>query len=176
MAAALASVLILIPWFGPWPPWMRFFIESCRWNSTINWLLIGDKLVTDRRCRATERSSLERCHRHDIIRRLSCAHRVVPWHQACLDGRLQDLRFAAGNGCDPPFGDGWLRLLGLWRSRRDLRRHSSFLHARCPYPRCDQQPHTRPCRALCALAQLTANSECLSANSPVESTPVIGTS
>ena len=42
MAAALASVLILIPWFGPWPPWMRFFLESCRWNSTINWLLIGD--------------------------------------------------------------------------------------------------------------------------------------
>lgn len=39
---AVPSILIIIPWFGPWPEWMRFFIESCRWNPTVDWLLIGD--------------------------------------------------------------------------------------------------------------------------------------
>jgi hypothetical protein len=42
MAGELPSILIMIPWFGPWPAWMRFFIESCRWNPTVDWLLIGD--------------------------------------------------------------------------------------------------------------------------------------
>jgi hypothetical protein len=42
MASALPRILIIIPWFGPWPAWMRFFIESCRWNPTVDWLLIGD--------------------------------------------------------------------------------------------------------------------------------------
>ncbi|MFY9629168.1 MAG: DUF6625 family protein [Methylocystis sp.] len=35
-------ILIFVQWFGPWPPWMRCFLESCRWNPTVNWLLIGD--------------------------------------------------------------------------------------------------------------------------------------
>jgi hypothetical protein len=42
MAAPLRSMLIIAPWFGPWPAWMRFFIESCRWNPTVDWLLFGD--------------------------------------------------------------------------------------------------------------------------------------
>ena len=42
MAATLPSVLIIIPWFGPWPAWMRFFVESCRWNPTVDWLLLSD--------------------------------------------------------------------------------------------------------------------------------------
>jgi hypothetical protein len=42
MAGELPSILIMIAWFGPWPAWMRFFIESCRWNPTVDWLLIGD--------------------------------------------------------------------------------------------------------------------------------------
>lgn len=36
------SVLVLVPWFGKWPEWMRFYIESCRWNPTIDWLMISD--------------------------------------------------------------------------------------------------------------------------------------
>lgn len=36
------SIIFLIPYFGQWPFWMPFFIESCRKNSDINWLLIGD--------------------------------------------------------------------------------------------------------------------------------------
>lgn len=36
------SILIIIPYFGRWPFWMPFFIESCRANPDINWLLVGD--------------------------------------------------------------------------------------------------------------------------------------
>ncbi|MFN3389268.1 MAG: DUF6625 family protein [Allosphingosinicella sp.] len=36
------SILILIPWFGPWPEWMNFFVESCRANRTIDWLIVTD--------------------------------------------------------------------------------------------------------------------------------------
>jgi len=42
LANALPSICIVIPWFGPWPAWMRFFLESCRWNPTVDWLLFGD--------------------------------------------------------------------------------------------------------------------------------------
>jgi hypothetical protein len=42
MANELRSIRIIIPWFGPWPAWMRCFIESCRWNPTVDWLLFGD--------------------------------------------------------------------------------------------------------------------------------------
>jgi hypothetical protein len=40
--AETSSICMIIPWFGPWPPWMRPFLESCRWNPTVNWLLYGD--------------------------------------------------------------------------------------------------------------------------------------
>jgi len=36
------SIIFIIPYFGHWPFWMPFFIESCRANSDINWLLISD--------------------------------------------------------------------------------------------------------------------------------------
>jgi len=36
-------IAILIPYFGEWPVWMNFFIESCRWNRDIDWLLISDR-------------------------------------------------------------------------------------------------------------------------------------
>ena len=36
------KIAILIPYFGEWPQWMDFFIESCRANRTIDWILIGD--------------------------------------------------------------------------------------------------------------------------------------
>lgn len=36
------SIIFLIPYFGQWPFWMPFFIESCRANPDIDWLLIGD--------------------------------------------------------------------------------------------------------------------------------------
>jgi hypothetical protein len=42
MTDKLRTILIMVPWFGPWPAWMRCFVESCRWNPTVDWLLIGD--------------------------------------------------------------------------------------------------------------------------------------
>lgn len=36
------SIIFIIPYFGQWPFWMPFFIESCRANPDINWLLISD--------------------------------------------------------------------------------------------------------------------------------------
>jgi hypothetical protein len=35
-------ILILVPWFGPWPPWIEFFLTTCRWNQTVDWLFLGD--------------------------------------------------------------------------------------------------------------------------------------
>jgi hypothetical protein len=42
MSESDPTILVLIPWFGRWPKWLRFFLESCRWNPTIDWLLISD--------------------------------------------------------------------------------------------------------------------------------------
>ena len=36
------SIVILIPYFGPWPEWMNFWVETCRANRTIDWILFGD--------------------------------------------------------------------------------------------------------------------------------------
>ena len=30
-------------WYGKWPQYIRAFLESCRWNSTIDWLIITDQ-------------------------------------------------------------------------------------------------------------------------------------
>ncbi|MCQ2032754.1 hypothetical protein NAU09_02275 [Pseudomonas kunmingensis] len=42
MMVQTPSIIIIIPYFGKWPFWMPFFIESCRANPNINWLLLGD--------------------------------------------------------------------------------------------------------------------------------------
>ncbi|MFL9608931.1 DUF6625 family protein [Methylobacillus sp. Pita2] len=36
------SICILIPYFGAWPFWMSIFMESCRYNSSIDWILYTD--------------------------------------------------------------------------------------------------------------------------------------
>lgn len=36
------SIVILIPHFGPWPSWINFFVESCRANRSIDWILFSD--------------------------------------------------------------------------------------------------------------------------------------
>lgn len=36
------SICIVIPYFGRWPFWMPCFLESCRANSDIDWLLYSD--------------------------------------------------------------------------------------------------------------------------------------
>jgi hypothetical protein len=36
------KILFLMPYFGCFPEWFRFYLESCRWNSTIDWLFFTD--------------------------------------------------------------------------------------------------------------------------------------
>tara|TARA_R110001599_G_scaffold69519_1_gene195953 strand:+ start:1025 stop:1894 length:870 start_codon:yes stop_codon:yes gene_type:complete len=36
------SIRFVIPYFGRWPFWMRFFLEGCRRNPDIDWLLFTD--------------------------------------------------------------------------------------------------------------------------------------
>jgi hypothetical protein len=31
---------MLIPYFGEWPAWINFFIESCKWNKQVDWFFI----------------------------------------------------------------------------------------------------------------------------------------
>lgn len=37
------SIAILIAYFGEWPAWMNFFVESCRWNKDIQWVIFNDR-------------------------------------------------------------------------------------------------------------------------------------
>lgn len=36
------KICIIIPYFGKWPFWMAVFLESCRYNDTIDWLFYTD--------------------------------------------------------------------------------------------------------------------------------------
>jgi hypothetical protein len=38
----LDSIAIVIPYFGKWPIWMAYYLETCRFNSTINWIFYTD--------------------------------------------------------------------------------------------------------------------------------------
>ena len=38
----MKRILVIIPYFGRWPFWMAFFLESCRFNANIDWLLFSD--------------------------------------------------------------------------------------------------------------------------------------
>jgi hypothetical protein len=44
-------IVILVPYFGKWPEWIDFFVESCRANSDIDWFLIGDDAPPENRAR-----------------------------------------------------------------------------------------------------------------------------
>ena len=35
-------LLFLIPYFGRWPFWMPFFLQSCRFNPDVQWLFFTD--------------------------------------------------------------------------------------------------------------------------------------
>ncbi|WP_150299577.1 DUF6625 family protein [Pseudomonas profundi] len=41
-SAGEPSICFVIPYFGEWPFWFPFFLESCRYNPTINWLFFTD--------------------------------------------------------------------------------------------------------------------------------------
>ena len=35
-------LVMLCPYFGRWPAWINFFIESCKWNPEVRWRLYSD--------------------------------------------------------------------------------------------------------------------------------------
>lgn len=36
------SILMLMPYLGQWPVWFDFYLESCKWNPTVDWLFFTD--------------------------------------------------------------------------------------------------------------------------------------
>jgi len=38
----LQSIIVIIPYFGKFPPWINFLIESIRWNADIRWVIFTD--------------------------------------------------------------------------------------------------------------------------------------
>ena len=40
--STFSTIAILIPYFGKWPEWIDYFIESCRYNPTIDWIFFTD--------------------------------------------------------------------------------------------------------------------------------------
>ncbi len=38
----MKKILILIPFFGKWPPWIDLYIQTCRSNPTIDWIFFTD--------------------------------------------------------------------------------------------------------------------------------------
>lgn len=47
MIKSTPRILFVIPYFGSWPFWMPFFLESCRRNADIDWLLFSDCGIPD---------------------------------------------------------------------------------------------------------------------------------
>lgn len=39
----MKRLILISPWFGPWPAWINFFVESCKWNPEIDWLIPCDQ-------------------------------------------------------------------------------------------------------------------------------------
>ncbi len=39
----MKRLLLISPWFGKWPAWINFFIESCKHNSEIDWMIPTDQ-------------------------------------------------------------------------------------------------------------------------------------
>jgi hypothetical protein len=44
----MRRILFLVPFFGRWPSWMSFYLQSCRSNATIDWLFFSDCGLPDR--------------------------------------------------------------------------------------------------------------------------------
>jgi len=38
----MKKICIIIPYFGKWPDWINYFLLSCKYNATIDWLFLTD--------------------------------------------------------------------------------------------------------------------------------------
>jgi len=41
------KIAIVIPYFGRWPEWFRYFLQSCRYNTSVNWFFFTDCKVPE---------------------------------------------------------------------------------------------------------------------------------
>jgi hypothetical protein len=58
---------ILIPYFGPWPAWINFFVESCRWNRDVDWFLFSDNEPPENRSRNVRHVRLSFAHYNSLV-------------------------------------------------------------------------------------------------------------
>ena len=38
----MKKIVLLMPYYGQWPEWFNLFIETCKWNPTIDWIFFTD--------------------------------------------------------------------------------------------------------------------------------------
>ena len=82
-------LILLLHWFGPWPEWIDLFVESCKWNRDIDWLIFTDQEPAGERsaqCRAMQRRASKSTRRGSATRSASIR----------ADRALQALRPEAG--------------------------------------------------------------------------------
>jgi hypothetical protein len=46
----MKKIVLLMPYYGRWPEWFNLFIETCKWNPTINWIFFTDLEQPRNRC------------------------------------------------------------------------------------------------------------------------------
>jgi hypothetical protein len=46
----MKKVVLLMPYYGQWPEWFNLFIETCKWNPTIDWIFFTDLEKPRNRC------------------------------------------------------------------------------------------------------------------------------
>ena len=99
MSALLANstICILIPYFGRWPEWTELFFESCRWNPSIDWIILSDQPELAPSAPGNvviRRLSLAQCLRH--------AEATLGINVSWMDSyKLCDLRPAFGHLFEP---------------------------------------------------------------------------
>jgi len=88
---AAKSILCIMPYFGRFPDWIDLYLETCRYNRSIDWVLITDCTIPDRIPPNVRFVTMQwnECIRH-IQKSLGIPFRPVSPYKLC------DLRFAYG--------------------------------------------------------------------------------
>lgn len=130
------SICLVMPYFGRWPFWMPFFLQSCRLNPSINWLFYTDCAPLDNcpeNVRVVTMSFADYCHH--VSSRLGIDFRPTQAYKLCdirpafgliHEGDLQGYDFWGFGDIDLIYGD----LRAYFTSER-LQRHDLYsTHAR----------------------------------------------
>lgn len=89
--SAQPRILVLVPYFGPWPEWTEFFLATCRWNRSVDWLFLGDAGPPGRLASNLRHVPMTLAELRDVAqRRIGCAIDMRRAYKIC------DLRLAFG--------------------------------------------------------------------------------